>query len=95
MFIILIRVLGSGTSLTNFKLAWGKATLLVLVPAKHCSDLTLLCIDNHHMFLQHHVAIVVTASGGKVDQLGHLPPQICIESPSSVSLCPIFYLKAY
>ena len=34
-------------------------------------------------------------SGGKTDWPGHLPPQIHIESHSSVSLCPIFYLKAY
>ena len=26
---------------------------------------------------------------------GHLPPQIHIESYSSVNLCPVFYMKAY
>ena len=30
-----------------------------------------------------------------MDQLCHLPPQIQIESHSSVNLCPVFYLKAY
>ena len=34
-------------------------------------------------------------SGGKTDHLGHLPPQIHIESHSNVNLCPVFYLKAY
>ena len=34
-------------------------------------------------------------SGGKTDHLGHLPPQIHIESHSNVNLCPLFYLKAY
>ena len=34
------------STFTTFKLAWKTATLLVLVTAKHCSDLTLLCIDN-------------------------------------------------
>ena len=34
------------SSLTTFKLAWKTATLLALVTAKHCSDLTLLCIYN-------------------------------------------------
>ena len=62
---------------------------------KHCSDLTLLCIDNQHLFLQHHAAIFIALSGGKTDYLGNLPPQICIESHSSVNLCPVFYLKAY
>ena len=33
--------------------------------------------------------------GGKTDHLGHLHPQICIESYSNVNLCPVFYLKAY
>ena len=34
-------------------------------------------------------------SGGKTDHLGHLPPQIHIESHSNFNLCPVFYLKAY
>ena len=83
------------SSLTTFKLAWKTATLLALVTAKHCSDLTLLCVDNQHLFLQHHAAIFVPLSGGKTDHLGHLPPQIHIESHSNVNLCPVFYLKAY
>ena len=81
--------------LTTFKLAWKTATLLALVTAKHCSDLTLLCVDNQHLFLQHHAAIFVPLSGGKTDCLGHLPSQIHIESHSNVNLCPVFYLKAY
>ena len=40
----------STSALTNFKLAW-TVTLLALVTARHCSDLTLLCIDNQHLFL--------------------------------------------
>ena len=59
-----------------FKLAWKTATLLALVTAKHFSDLTLLCIDNQHLFLHHHTAIFIPASGGKMDGLGHLLPQI-------------------
>ena len=62
------------SSLTTFKLAWKTATLLALVTAKHCSDLTLLCVDNQHLFLQCNVAIFVRLSGGKTDRLGHLPP---------------------
>ena len=34
-------------------------------------------------------------SGGKTDCLGHLPPQVHIESHFNVNLCPVFYLKAY
>ena len=34
------------SSLTTFQLAWKTATPLALVTAKHCSDLTLLCVDN-------------------------------------------------
>ena len=59
------------------------------------SDLTLLCIDNQHLFLQHNAAIFIPLSGGTTDHLGHLPPQIHIESHSNVNLCPVFYLKAY
>ena len=50
-----------------------------------CSDLPLLCIDSQHLFLQHHAAIFVPAYDDKTDQLGHLPPQIHIESHSSVN----------
>ena len=83
------------SSLTTFKLAWKTATLLALVTAKCCSDLTLLCVDNQHLFLQCNAAIFVPLSGGKTDHPGHLPPQMHIESHSSVNLCPVFYLKAY
>ena len=83
------------SSLTTFKLAWKTATLLTLVTAKHYSDLTLLCIDNQHLFLQDNTAIFMPMSGSKTDHLGHLPHQIHIESHSSVNLCPVFYLKAF
>ena len=54
-------------SFTNFKLPWKTATLFALVTAKHCSDLTFLCTDNQHIFLQHHAAIFIPTSGGKMD----------------------------
>ena len=78
------------SSVTTFKHAWKTATLLALFTAKCCSGLTLLCIDNQHLFLQCHAAISIPVSGGKMGQLGHLPPQICIESHYSVNLCPVF-----
>ena len=55
------------SSLTTFTLAWKTATLLALVTAKQCSDLALLCIDNQHLFLQHHAAIFIPVSSGKMD----------------------------
>ena len=42
----LLQSWAPASSLTTFKLAWKTATLLALVIAKHCSDLSLLCIDN-------------------------------------------------
>ena len=68
----------------------GRLLLFEHISAKHCSDITLLCIDNQHLFLQHHAAISIPISGGKMDEPGYLPPQICIESHSSVNLCPVF-----
>ena len=53
------------SSLSTFKLAWKTATLLALVTVKHCSDLTSLCIDNQHLFHQHHAAIFIPMSGDK------------------------------
>ena len=91
----LLKSWAPASSLTTFKLAWKTATLLALVTVKHCSDLTLLCIDNQHLFLQHHADIFVPLSGGKTDHPGHLPPQIHIESHTNVNLCPVFNLKAY
>ena len=83
------------TSSLTVKLAWKTATLLALVTAKHWSDLTLLCTDNQDLFLQCHAANFIPMSGGKTDHLGHLPPQICIESCTNVNLALFFYLKAY
>ena len=82
-------------SLTTFNLACKTVTLLVLVTAKSCSNLTLLCIDSQHLFLQHHAAIFIPLSGGKTDHPGPLTPQIHTESHTNVNLCPVFYLKAY
>ena len=62
------------SSLTTFKLAWKTATHLALVTVKCCSDRTLLCPDNQHLFLQPHAAIFIPLSDGKTDPLGYLPP---------------------
>ena len=83
------------SSLTTFNWLGRLLLLLALVTAKHCSDLTLLCVDNQYLFLQCNAAIFIPLSGGKTDRLGHLPPQIHIESHCNVNLCPVFYLKAY
>ena len=86
----LLESWAQASSLTTFKLAWKTATLVALVTANHCSDLTLLCIDNQHLFLQCHAAIFIPISGCKANRLDHLPPQIHISSHSNVNLCPIF-----
>ena len=86
----LLECWAPASSLTTFKLAWTTATLLVLVTVKCCSDLTLLCTDNQYLFLQCNAAIFIPMSGGKIDHLGHLPPQIGIESHPNVNLCPVF-----
>ena len=84
------------SSLPTCKLVLKTATLLALFTVKCCSNLTLLCIDNQHLFLQHHAAIFIPMSVGKTDHLGYLPPKIHIEPCSNVNLCPVFfYLKAY
>ena len=83
------------SSLTTFKLVWKTATLLALVTAKHCSDLTLLYIDNQHLFLQYNATIFISMTGGKTDCPGHLPPQVCIESYSNVNLCPVFLFEGF
>ena len=72
------------SSVTTFRLAWKTANLLALFTAKCCSDLSLLCVDNHHLFLQHNASIFVPLSGGKTDHVGHLPPRICIASHCNV-----------
>ena len=81
------------SSLTTFKLAWKTATLLALVTANCCFDLSLLCVNNQNLFLQHNAAILVTLSCGKTDCLGHLPPQIHIESHTNVNLCPVILFE--
>ena len=91
--LFLLESWASTSFLTTFKLAWKTATLLALVTAKHCSDLTLLYIDNQHLFLYHNAVIFIPMSGGKTDCPGHLPPQICTESHSNVHLCPVFLFE--
>ena len=55
----LLGTLAPASSLTNCKLPWKTATLLALVTAKHCSELTLLCIDIQHHFPQYYAAIFI------------------------------------
>ena len=55
------------SSHNTFKLAWKTASLLAFVTAMCCSDLPLSCIDNQHLLLQHHAAIFIPVSGGKMD----------------------------
>ena len=62
----LVGELVTSSSLTTFKLAWKTAFLLALVTAKHCSGLLLLCVDNQHLFLQHHAAVFIPISGSKM-----------------------------
>ena len=66
------------SSLPDFILAWKTISCIAHVTARHCADLTLLHVDNQHIFLQHHAAISVPVSGCKTDQLGHLLFQIHI-----------------
>ena len=55
--------------------------------------LNLLNIENQHLFLQCHAAISILISGGKINCLGHLQPQVHLEFHYNVHLCPLFYLK--
>ena len=73
------------SSLPTFKLVLKTATLLALITAKHCSDLTLSCIDNQHLFLQCHAAIFIPVSGGKTDQIS----QVIFHLRFTLSLIPI------
>ena len=59
------------------------------------ADLTLLFIDNQHLFLQCHAANFIPASGDETDESHHPPPQICIVSHSNVKLGSVFYMKVY
>ena len=95
IFIIPAESWALDSSLTNFKLAWKTIKLSILVPAKCCSNFTLLHIDNQHLYLKQNAVFFILAFGGKAGQPGHLPLQIHIESHCNVNLCPVFYLKAY
>ena len=82
------------SSLTTFKFAWTTTTVLSLVTARHCSDLTLLCIDNQHLFLQHHAAIfipclVTRQFVGVIFQLSF------VLSLTPMLIFVLFYVKAY
>ena len=93
--LFLLESWAAASSLTAFKLAWKTATLFALVTAKHCSDLTLLCIDNQHLFLQCNAAIFIPMSGGKTDHLGYLPIRFVLSLILMLIFAQFFDLKAY
>ena len=80
------------SSLTTFKLAWKTAALLVLVTAKHFSDLSFYVLIISTFFCSV-MLLFFLASGGMTDWLVHLLGQIHIEHYSKGNLCPV--LKAY
>ena len=83
------------SSYTNFKLAWKMSIILAPVITKFCSYLTLLHTENQQFFFSIMQLFLFLILGDKIDQLGHLPPEICFDSHSNVNFCPIFYLKGY
>ena len=94
MLLSLLESWAPASSLTTFKLAWKTATLLGLMTVKHCSDLTLLFIDNQHLFFS--VMLLFSFPVWWQDRLsGSSSRQICTKSHTNVNLCPVFYLKAY
>ena len=82
------------SSLTTFKLAQKTATLLALVTVKHCSHLTLLCIDNQHLSLQHNAAIFIPMSGGKIIWV-ICPLRFVLSLTPMLIFALYFYLKAF
>ena len=87
------KVWAPASSLTTFKLAWKTATLLALVTAKHCSDLTVLCVDNQHLFLQCNAAIFVSIVWWQDRLSRSSSPSDHIESHSNVNLLPCFLFE--
>ena len=69
------------------------AALLVFVISKCYPDLTWLSINNQYPFLHCHATSFIPASGGNMDWLGHLLPQIHIKSHSNVNLYHVFLLE--
>ena len=66
-FLSLLEIWATASSLPNFQLASKIVTLLALVKAKCCSDVTLMHIDSQHAFLQCPTNIFVPGSGGNMD----------------------------
>ena len=94
----LLSLLDSWTpasSLSNFKLAGKTSTLLAVVTAKCCSNLTLLHFDNQYLFVQHYTTIFVPESGYKMDWHASYSTLTPYEYHYNVNICPLFYLKAY
>ena len=88
IFYFLLERWAPASSLTTFKLSWKTATLLALVTVKHCSDLTVLCIDNQYPFLS--VCYFHSHVWWQDSSSSHLPPQICIKSHSNVIFSMFF-----
>ena len=74
---------------------WKTAVLLAHGKTEH-SDLTLLVVNNEHIFLQQHSSICIQVSSVRMDQLGHFPPHIHIESHSNAKLlCCLLFEGVY
>ena len=91
----MLRSWGNPEELSRQKLTWRVAMLLVLASARRASDLSLLHIDEDHLFKTNDSWRFHLVFGAKQDRPGHIPQDVLISKQACRELCPLENLREY
>ena len=91
----MLRSWGNPDELSRQKLTWRVAMLLALASARRASDLSLLHIDEDHLFKTNDSWRFHLVFGAKQDRPGHIPQDVIISKQACRELCPLENLREY
>ena len=91
----MLRSWGNPEEFSRQKLTWRVAMLLALASARRASDLSLLHIDEDHLFKTNDSWRFHLVFGAKQDRPGHIPQDVIILKQACRELCSLENLREY
>ena len=91
----MLRSWGLSQELERPQFTWHLPMLLALASARRASDLTLLHMDDSHLFKSADSWRFHLVFGAKQDRPGHLPQDVIISRQGLTELCPISNAEEY
>ena len=90
-----LRDWGIPANLSIARLTWKTATLVALLAAQRCGDLTLFRRDQAYLRISTTAAVLQPQWGAKKDRFGHQKGAIILRKELDERLCPVAHIKEY